>query len=55
MKRTLVIAIALLVGSCDRHDDVITEKSPFLEIVVGTPSDGGVGVVNRSREFAHAN
>lgn len=55
MKRILIIAIIAFMTSCNRHDDVITDKSPFAEILVQTPPDGGVGIVRRSKAFAQAN
>ena len=52
MKKILITIGILVIGSCNHNDDVITEKSPFLEIKVRTPSDGGKGVVRRSCDFA---
>lgn len=55
MKRILLTVIAAFACSCERQDDAITEKSPFREVIVETPSDGAVGVVRRSKSFAEAN
>lgn len=55
MKLVLLIAIMAFIASCDRRDDVIIDKSPFIEVLVPTPPDGGVGVVNRSKKFAQQN
>lgn len=55
MKRVLTLVILGSVGSCNGHDDVITEKSPFVEIIVPTPKDGATGVVERSKSVAAAN
>lgn len=55
MRQVFLIGLVTLLTSCDRQNDVITEKSPFMEVLVETPPDGGVGVAKRSSEFARKN